>query len=282
MNKKILVVIPARDEAKNIATVLKKIRESYLGVVVTKLVVDDGSTDETAVLAASFGARVIKNKKSRGVCLSVLSGFRWGLKRNFDFFVVIDADGQHVPGYISQVIEKLTSGYDVVSFSRFSRQSKVLYEPPTTEKYVINAMLAAGLARFSGADLTDAMCGFFGLTKEAFKKMGLGKDRGYGLTLEVLLKTKFFGLSLVQLPHPCIYFDGYPTKFCQYYQTNNHLGERMASYVQTIVSVLEEVKKRDHKSCYKKEPPHLGLCPGLWLGKRRLWQRRFPWELEKI
>lgn len=240
MDKKALIVIPARNEAKNIASVLREIAASYLGVSTTKLVVNDGSADQTECLAKAAGAVVVKNYDPKGVCLSVLKGFNWGLERKYDYFVVIDADGQHIPEYISKVIEKLISGNDVVSFSRFSDQSDIPYEPPTTEKYVINLLLAAGLSRLSGFSLTDAMCGFFGITKEALEKMNLGKDRGYGLTLEVLLKAKFLDLSVIQLPHPCIYFKGYPTRFNQYYQTDDHLGRRLASYVQTVASVLDE------------------------------------------
>lgn len=242
--KKVLIIIPARDEASNLGNVLAEIKPGYLGVQTCVLVIDDGSKDATSEVARKMEAFVLIQKESLGVCLTILHGFAWGLRRGFDYFIVMDADGQHLPSYIQKVIKKLVFGFDVVCFTRFGSKSRVLYELPTTEKLVINTILSNGVNSFSRSKFTDVMCGFFGTNRGSILKMNLGKDRGYGLTLEILLKAKFLGFKVTQLTHPCIYFRGYPSRFAQYYGSDDNLGIRLASYVRTITSVLEELRRQ--------------------------------------
>ena len=81
MNKKVLIIIPARDEAKNIGSVLSQIKDKYGDSDAGTLVVDDASKDKTSLISEGYSAFLLKHKKSLGVCLSVIDGFLWGIKK---------------------------------------------------------------------------------------------------------------------------------------------------------------------------------------------------------
>lgn len=242
MSKNILVIIPARNEAENISKVILSIKESYSGFKTNILVIDDGSEDETRKKAQSLGTFVLRQDKPLGVSNSLLEGFNWGLKRGYGYFVVIDADGQHIPFHIAKIARYFQKGFDLITFSRFSSKSVVTHEYPSIEKIVINTMLSTFVNKVTDGSFTDVMCGFFGISKNAFLKLNLSQDRGYGLTLEIIIKAKFFNLKIAHLSHPCIYFKNYPSTFSDYYQTQDTLGPRLASYVDTLCSVLDELE----------------------------------------
>lgn len=245
MSKNILIIIPARNEAENISKIILSIKKSYSGFKTNILVIDDGSTDTTGEKAKLLDTFILRHEKSVGVSVSLLRGFNWGINRGFEYFVVIDGDGQHLPSHIAKIARYFQKDFDLITFSRFSAKSVATNEHPTIEKIVINTMLSSFVNKVAGGSFTDVMCGFFGITKNALLKLNLSKDRGYGLTLEIIIKAKFLNLKIVHLSHPCIYFANYPSKFSDYYQTQNTLGPRLASYVETICSVLDELE--DHE-----------------------------------
>jgi len=110
---KISVVLPARDEAPGLAKILPRLQELYPEVDL--LVIDDGSKDNTVAVAESFGARVISHRYSMGNGAAIKTGARNALG---DVVVFMDADGQHDPNEIRILVEKLSTGYDMVVGSR--------------------------------------------------------------------------------------------------------------------------------------------------------------------
>ncbi|WP_322509560.1 glycosyltransferase family 2 protein [Anaerolinea sp.] len=97
----ILALIPAHNEAARIAPVIAGARQ-YLPV----LVVDDGSTDDTARIANAAGAEVVRQSPNRGKGEALKAGFRWALERDFEAVLTLDADGQHDPAEIPAFLEK--------------------------------------------------------------------------------------------------------------------------------------------------------------------------------
>lgn len=97
----ILALIPAHNEAARIAPVIAGARQ-HLPV----LVVDDGSTDDTARVASAAGAEVVRQTPNRGKGEALKTGFRWALERDFDAVLTLDADGQHDPAEIPAFLEK--------------------------------------------------------------------------------------------------------------------------------------------------------------------------------
>ena len=92
---RVLAVIPAHDEAPRIAAVVRA-AAAHLPV----LVVDDGSADDTAVVARDAGAEVLEQRPNAGKGAALRAGFRWALAAGFDGVISLDGDGQHDPAEI--------------------------------------------------------------------------------------------------------------------------------------------------------------------------------------
>ena len=96
---KILVLIPAYNEARRVAGVVTGAR-AHLPV----LVVDDGSTDDTAARAEAAGAAVLRQTPNRGKGAALRAGFPVGaIDEGYDAVLTLDADGQHDPGRNPQI-----------------------------------------------------------------------------------------------------------------------------------------------------------------------------------
>src|SRR4029077_1419387 len=97
----VAAVIPAYNEEKHIGDVARRTRAQLDHV----LVVDDGSTDKTAENTRAAGAEVIVHPQNRGKGESIKTGLRHWLDRQFDFVIILDADGQHRPEEIDRFLE---------------------------------------------------------------------------------------------------------------------------------------------------------------------------------
>lgn len=120
---KIIVTIPAYNEAKIIGSVISDIhkvmkKNKYNYKI---LVVDDGSKDKTAEIAQKNGALVIRHNRNLGLAETFKTEMRECLAFNPDVIVHTDADGQYPVEYIPKLIEKIEQGYDLVLGSRFGK-----------------------------------------------------------------------------------------------------------------------------------------------------------------
>ncbi|HZZ95329.1 MAG TPA: glycosyltransferase [Usitatibacter sp.] len=120
-DKRLLVVIPALNEADCIGEVISELRR-FPGVHV--LVVDDGSTDDTAAVAMLHGATVTGAPLWQGAWGAIQTGIRYAVRHGYAGVVTMDADGQHEPGYMPQLIEAARDA-DVVIAACPSRGSRM-------------------------------------------------------------------------------------------------------------------------------------------------------------
>ncbi len=109
--KQISVVIPAYNEGPCIGEVVSKIHNALQDIEFEIIVVNDGSSDDTAEKASTAGANVINHHINRGYGASLKTGIR---KARFEWISLIDADGQHNPDDILRLVSEIDQGYDLV------------------------------------------------------------------------------------------------------------------------------------------------------------------------
>jgi glycosyltransferase involved in cell wall biosynthesis len=110
---RISVILPAKNEAEGLQRTLPVLRDRFPDAEV--IVVDDGSTDATAAIAAEHGARVLSSPYSMGNGAAIKRGAR---AASGDILVFMDADGQHDPGLIQQLLDRLDAGFDMAVGAR--------------------------------------------------------------------------------------------------------------------------------------------------------------------
>ncbi len=115
---RVLAIVPAYNEAPNLPRVIAALRTSSPGCDIC--VVDDGSTDQTAAVAARLGAAVLRSPLNLGIGGAVQTGYLWARDHAYDAAIQVDGDGQHDPSQIAASLEPIEQGRaDVVIGSRF-------------------------------------------------------------------------------------------------------------------------------------------------------------------
>lgn len=188
MNKmKVAIVIPAHNEERTIADVVKEAKK-YGKVIV----VNDASRDDTAVIARRAGALVITHKNNGGLGAALRSGFDEALKIGADIIITIDADCQHNPEEIPLFIDKINAGYDFVLGERD------LSKYPFVKKFG-NFFLNIMTNLVSGTNLKDTESGFRAFTRAALKKMVLRADK-YEIAAEIVFEVGHNKLKTANIP----------------------------------------------------------------------------------
>jgi glycosyltransferase involved in cell wall biosynthesis len=111
--KRISVILPAKNEAEGLQRTLPILRARFPEAEM--IVVDDGSTDDTARVAAGHGARVLSSPYSMGNGAAIKRGAR---AASGDILVLMDADGQHSPDHIERLLDKLDEGFEMAVGAR--------------------------------------------------------------------------------------------------------------------------------------------------------------------
>ncbi len=152
-----LAVVPAYNEAGTVADVVQALRVKTPQLDV--IVVDDGSTDETASLAGAAGARVLQLPFNLGIGGAVQAGFKYADEQGYDYMVQVDADGQHDPGEIAKLFSALDDAgeADMICGTRFKTPTG--YMAPISRRTGIH-LFAFLLSRLLGQPVTDPTSGF--------------------------------------------------------------------------------------------------------------------------
>lgn len=158
-----LVIMPAHNEASNLPRVIPELRRAAAGYDL--LVVDDGSRDNTAEIAACLGAQVVTLPANLGYGGAVQTGFLYAARHGYDTCVVIDADGQHDPTGIPVLVEAVESGAaDVAIGSRF--RGRMNYHQPFVKRIGMK-VFASVVSAATRQPVTDPTSGFQALNADA-------------------------------------------------------------------------------------------------------------------
>jgi glycosyltransferase involved in cell wall biosynthesis len=165
MNKRIAVIIPAFNEEKSIAGVVRSVR-SLPGFVYDPIVINDNSTDQTLQEAALAGAVVINLPCQLGIGGAVQTGFKYALEKQYDVCVQTDGDGQHLASEIPKLIKPILSeGFDLVVGSRFFSDTD--YETSFMRGLGIT-IISLFLRVTTGIRVKDTTSGFRAASRRAF------------------------------------------------------------------------------------------------------------------
>lgn len=191
---RILVCIPAFNEAKNIGDVVRKAKVYATEVIVC----DDGSADDTFSAAKAAGAIVIRHVVNRGYGAAIKSLFQIAKEKNADVMVTLDSDGQHDPDQIPSVIEPiLNEGFDIVIGSRFLNEQDRKKVPGYRSFGIKTITRLAQLTSYN--HLTDAQSGFRAYNKSALSKIDLIEE-GMAVSTEILMRAREKNLLIKEVP----------------------------------------------------------------------------------
>lgn len=191
-----LVIIPALNEERTLGAVIANLRA--LEARLTILVIDDGSTDATAVVARREGAQVISHPFNLGYGAALQTGYRYAVREGHGYLVQIDADGQHAAADVLRLLAPLQEGRaDVALGSRFTPGGD--YEMGRLRSFG-RACLLVLLKICGGPPLTDPTSGFQAYT-HAVAKICCGDFYPSDFPdIDVLLTLHRRGCRIVEVP----------------------------------------------------------------------------------
>jgi glycosyltransferase involved in cell wall biosynthesis len=165
-----IIIMPAHNEAVNIAQVIAEIHRAVPGLDI--VVVDDFSSDDTAAVATRLGAQVVRLPCNLGYGGAVQTGFKYAVEQGYDFGVMMDADGQHDPGSVPELLNVVQSGAaDVGLGSRFLGRAE--YRRSLARR-LGQALFSRLVSAATGQHFTDATSGFQALSREVMEFFARG------------------------------------------------------------------------------------------------------------
>ena len=204
---KTIAIIPAKDEEKKIGIVVTGILKYAEELVEEIIVIDDGSSDKTAMMAEKSGATVISHPKNRGVGAAIRTGIDYAIQNNFSICVVMGGDAQDDPREMHRLISPIINeGYDFIQGSRFYG---AVVNFPTFRK-ITTYLFSLFFQIISGVKITDASNGYRAFRTRIARdhRIDLHQewlDR-YELEPYLLLQTIKNGYKITEAPVTKMYF----------------------------------------------------------------------------
>lgn len=197
---KTVVILPAYNAGRFLGKVIDEIFELHPDFI--PLVIDDGSSDDTAEVAELHNAKLIKHPVNKGKGAALITGFNFVADNAIDWAFTMDSDGQHLPGELHRFVQSATeNNYDVVIGTRMDDNENM----PWLRK-VTNIFTSWVVSCVSGAKIPDSQNGYRLFKAKSLKDLVL-KSTNYDLESEILVKLAWSGASIGSVPITTVYGD---------------------------------------------------------------------------
>ena len=193
-NDKILALIPAYNEAQRVGKVI-----AGALVHLPVLVVDDGSSDDTADQAKQAGATVLKQSPNQGKGAALQAGFQWAIKHKFEAVITLDADGQHDPAEIPKFLQACQSNQaDLIIGKRDFSQM-----PPA--RRLANWLGGLTYSWALGQSIPDNQSGYRLISRRLIEVLPASDEPGFEFEVEMITICVRQGFILDWVPIQTIY-----------------------------------------------------------------------------
>lgn len=168
---KCLVIIPAYNEEENIVRVVENLKNNY--PMYDYVVINDGSSDDTARLCRRKGYELVDLPVNLGLAGAFQTGLKYAWRKGYDYAIQFDADGQHRADYIAPMLEKIQEGYDIVIGSRFVTEKK-----PHSLRMIGSRLIAVATRLTTGKKVKDPTSGMRMFNKKMIAEFALNLNYG--------------------------------------------------------------------------------------------------------
>ena len=200
---RVLTIIPTYNEIESLPKTLQRLRLAVPDSDV--LIADDNSPDGTGAYADEIAAKdpqvhVLHRKGKEGLGAAYIAGFRWGLERDYDILVEMDADGSHKPEQLPLLLAAAESGADLVIGSRWVPGGSVVNWP------LHRKILSRGGSTYSrlmlGIGVRDITAGYRAFRRSTLEKLDLSavESVGYGFQVDMTFRVARLGLRIQEVP----------------------------------------------------------------------------------
>ena len=197
-----LLLIPTYNEVLNIGTLINEIRSTFPALQI--LVIDDNSSDGTAeiikqLMVSDNKIELLSRPEKTGLGNAYRAGFAWGLDRNFEYFIEMDADHSHGVADLEKLLGQADK-YDLTIGSRWVKGGEIIGWAKHRE---ILSRFGSGYSRILlGLKVRDCTSGFRVFSKKAIKSIDFQniQSNGYGFQVETLYRVHEAGLSVGEVP----------------------------------------------------------------------------------
>ena len=202
---KILILVPTYNEAESIKNLLIRLDQACSTSTENEidiLIIDDKSPDGTADIAKSLGIKrlsILRRDSKNGLGPAYIAGFKYGLEKNYDFFVEMDADLSHRPEELGDLF-KMISAQNFVIGTRWMPGGSVVNWP---KKRQFISKMGTKYASFAlGLPFRDLTSGYRVIPKSFLNMINLDliETKGYGFQIEMAMLANKLGFSIKEVP----------------------------------------------------------------------------------
>ncbi|HEY9164761.1 MAG TPA: glycosyltransferase family 2 protein [Candidatus Kryptonia bacterium] len=195
---KIAVVIPAYNAARSIGDVITRVSDYVPREDI--FVVDDGSSDQTELMAREHGAWVLRHGRRKGKGVSLRDGVKKALDLDYNLLITMDSDLQHDPSEIPNFISA-SEKYDIVVGRRTISSDKMPFH-----RFMSNSITSRMISWRTGVTIADSQCGYRLYRSRVLKRID-SRAKYFEYESDMLIKAAIAGFSIGSVPVKTIYND---------------------------------------------------------------------------